>query len=64
MAFNKCSIAGRSFGDIIDPRTGEPVEITEVRKGLSRIPAYFLVFCVEFTVEGFWYVLISSIKVF
>uniref|UniRef100_A0A0N7ZAC6 Phospholipid-transporting ATPase n=1 Tax=Scylla olivacea TaxID=85551 RepID=A0A0N7ZAC6_SCYOL len=29
MAFNKCSIAGRSFGEVIDPRTGEPIEITE-----------------------------------
>lgn len=30
MTFNKCSIAGRSFGDIIDPRTGESLEINEV----------------------------------
>ncbi|XP_045128293.1 phospholipid-transporting ATPase ID-like isoform X3 [Portunus trituberculatus] len=29
MAFNKCSISGRSFGEIIDPRTGDPIEITE-----------------------------------
>ncbi|XP_050694500.1 phospholipid-transporting ATPase ID-like isoform X2 [Eriocheir sinensis] len=29
MAFNKCSIAGHSFGEVIDPRTGEPIEITE-----------------------------------
>ncbi|XP_037782444.1 probable phospholipid-transporting ATPase IM isoform X2 [Penaeus monodon] len=29
MTFNKCSIAGRSFGDIIDPRTGESLEINE-----------------------------------
>ncbi|XP_068248598.1 probable phospholipid-transporting ATPase IM isoform X2 [Palaemon carinicauda] len=40
MAFNKCSIAGRSYGDIIDPRTGEYLEISEsgtwVRKKSKR----------------------------
>jgi thiamine biosynthesis lipoprotein ApbE len=30
MTFNKCSIAGKTYGDIIDPKTGEPIEITEV----------------------------------
>ncbi|XP_071051029.1 probable phospholipid-transporting ATPase IM isoform X2 [Onthophagus taurus] len=29
MTFNKCSIAGRSFGDVIDKNTGEIVAITE-----------------------------------
>lgn len=29
MTFNKCSITGRSFGDIIDQRTGDVIEITE-----------------------------------
>ncbi|XP_018570788.1 phospholipid-transporting ATPase ID isoform X3 [Anoplophora glabripennis] len=29
MTFNKCSIGGRSFGDVIDQRTGDVVEITE-----------------------------------
>ncbi|KAJ8936119.1 hypothetical protein NQ318_012932, partial [Aromia moschata] len=29
MTFNKCSIAGRSYGDVIDQRTGDIVEITE-----------------------------------
>ncbi|XP_069187233.1 phospholipid-transporting ATPase ID isoform X2 [Procambarus clarkii] len=29
MAFNKCSIAGRSYGDVIDPRTGDLLEINE-----------------------------------
>ncbi|EDX13275.1 GD20604 [Drosophila simulans] len=29
MTFNKCSINGRSYGDVIDLRTGELVEITE-----------------------------------
>ena len=32
MEFNKCSIAGRSYGDVLNPRTGEPIEITEVCK--------------------------------
>lgn len=31
MTFNKCSIAGRAYGDIIDLKTGDVVEITEVR---------------------------------
>lgn len=30
MTFNKCSINGRSYGDIIDLRTGEVVEVTDV----------------------------------
>ncbi|XP_054724801.1 phospholipid-transporting ATPase ID-like [Uloborus diversus] len=29
MTFNKCSIAGKCYGDLIDENTGEPVEITE-----------------------------------
>lgn len=29
MTFNKCSINGRSFGDVIDLRTGEVVEISD-----------------------------------
>ncbi|XP_046399812.1 probable phospholipid-transporting ATPase IM isoform X3 [Ischnura elegans] len=29
MTFNKCSIAGRSYGDIVDERTGETIEINE-----------------------------------
>lgn len=31
MTFNKCSIGGRAYGDIIDLKTGDVVEITEVR---------------------------------
>lgn len=31
MTFNKCSINGRSYGDIIDLSTGEVIEQTEVR---------------------------------
>ena len=30
MTFNKCSINGRSYGDIIDEATGEPLELDEV----------------------------------
>ncbi|XP_055603469.1 phospholipid-transporting ATPase ID-like isoform X3 [Uranotaenia lowii] len=30
MTFNKCSIGGRSYGDVVDSRTGETVEVTEV----------------------------------
>ncbi|CAL4082603.1 unnamed protein product, partial [Meganyctiphanes norvegica] len=29
MSFNKCSIAGLVYGDIVDPRTGEVLEVTE-----------------------------------
>lgn len=29
MTFNKCAIAGRSYGDVIDKRTGEVIEVTE-----------------------------------
>lgn len=30
MTFNKCSIGGRAYGDVIDLKTGDVVEITEV----------------------------------
>ena len=30
MTFNKCSINGRCYGDIIDDKTGEPVDVDEV----------------------------------
>lgn len=30
MTFNKCSINGRTYGDVIDFRTGEVVEVTDV----------------------------------
>lgn len=35
MTFNKCSIVGRAFGDIIDLKTGDVVEITEVSHRFS-----------------------------
>ena len=31
MTFNKCSINGRSYGDVIDQATGEPVDLDEVK---------------------------------
>ncbi|XP_058977672.1 probable phospholipid-transporting ATPase IM isoform X2 [Musca domestica] len=40
MTFNKCSINGRTYGDVIDLRTGEVIEVTdnetETSKGNSR----------------------------
>jgi hypothetical protein len=30
MTFNKCSIAGKCYGDLIDEATNEVLEITEV----------------------------------
>lgn len=30
MTFNKCSINGRAYGDIIDLRTGDVIEVTDV----------------------------------
>ncbi|XP_032576599.1 phospholipid-transporting ATPase ID isoform X4 [Drosophila sechellia] len=35
MTFNKCSINGRSYGDVIDLRTGELVEITEALQSVD-----------------------------
>ena len=32
MTFNKCSINGHSFGDILDETTGEPIDLDEVRR--------------------------------
>lgn len=29
MTFNKCSIAGKTYGELIDTRTGEVIEVTE-----------------------------------
>ena len=41
MTFNKCSINGRSYGDIIDLRSGDVVEVTEV---------HFFLFLVSFLI--------------
>lgn len=40
MTFNKCSIAGRAYGDVIDLKTGDLVEITEVSL-LGKLFIYF-----------------------
>lgn len=37
MTFNKCSIAGRSYGDIIDLKTGDVVEVTEVSSDGEKV---------------------------
>ena len=34
MTFNKCSINGRAYGDVIDLRTGDIIEITEVSQSI------------------------------
>lgn len=44
MTFNKCSINGRTYGDVFDLRTGEVIEVTDV--------SYFLLNCfLHFTVN-------------
>lgn len=35
MTFNKCSVGGRSYGDVVDSRTGEIVEVTEDLESLD-----------------------------
>ncbi|XP_030386581.1 phospholipid-transporting ATPase ID isoform X2 [Scaptodrosophila lebanonensis] len=35
MTFNKCSINGRTYGDVIDLRTGELIEITEALESVD-----------------------------
>lgn len=30
MTFNKCSISGKSYGDVLDTRTGEIVDLADV----------------------------------
>lgn len=37
MTFNKCSIGGRCFGDIIDDSTGEILEVTEVFRNFNLL---------------------------
>ncbi|XP_063216373.1 probable phospholipid-transporting ATPase IM isoform X2 [Bacillus rossius redtenbacheri] len=39
MTFNKCSIAGKSYGDVVDEATNEVLEITEVCTTLHGTPA-------------------------
>lgn len=42
MTFNKCSIGGRAYGDIIDLKTGDVVEISEVRFPRKSLFLHFL----------------------
>lgn len=42
MTFNKCSINGRSYGDIIDMRTGDMLELSDVST---------LMFCIRLIFE-------------
>lgn len=35
MTFNKCSINGRAYGDVIDIRTGEVIEVVPVSLNLN-----------------------------
>lgn len=42
MTFNKCSIAGRAYGDIIDLKTGDVVEISEVSFPSKSLFLHFL----------------------
>lgn len=47
MTFNKCSINGRTYGDVIDFRTGEVVEVTEVslkKKNFQRYLTYLYIY--------------------
>ena len=39
MTFNKCSINGRSFGDILD-EAGEPIDLDEVRNYCIEVENY------------------------
>lgn len=41
MTFNKCSINGRTYGDVIDFRTGEVVEVTDVSFKIKNFQRYF-----------------------
>lgn len=46
MTFNKCSINGRSFGDVIDTSTGDIIEPNDVRRIVLCIKTYFVCVCV------------------
>lgn len=57
MTFNKCSINGRAFGDIIDPTTGEIINETEVSTKSSiylylRVVVYVPVFSIYIYLYG------------
>lgn len=42
MTFNKCSVGGICYGDVIDEKTGEVLELSEVSKVLSYFSGLFL----------------------
>jgi hypothetical protein len=48
MTFNKCSIGGRSYGEVIDPQTGEVIETIEVSERNAAISALLLTIIVVF----------------
>ncbi|XP_071513897.1 phospholipid-transporting ATPase ID isoform X3 [Panulirus ornatus] len=54
MAFNKCSISGRSFGDVIDPRTGDFLEINEFPNFCNTSYTHRLSRAVDFSRNPFY----------
>lgn len=40
MTFNKCSIGGICYGDVIDEKTGEVLEVSEVSKVIKYISLF------------------------
>jgi P-type E1-E2 ATPase len=42
MAFNKCSIGEKCYGEIIDEHTGEILEVSEVSPNTIHSPLFFL----------------------
>uniref|UniRef100_A0A182M6L0 Phospholipid-transporting ATPase n=1 Tax=Anopheles culicifacies TaxID=139723 RepID=A0A182M6L0_9DIPT len=58
MTFNKCSIAGRAYGDAVDTRTGETVELSELMESVD------FSFNPEYEPEFRWYdqVLLDAVR--
>lgn len=52
MTFNKCSINGRSFGDVIDLSTGEIIDSTEVRLSYCFVCLHIFVHLFEIFVRS------------
>ena len=46
MTFNKCTVRGKSYGDIVDEHTGEPVNPEEVRSSITNnlVPSLLTLF--------------------
>nr|XP_040228967.2 phospholipid-transporting ATPase ID isoform X7 [Anopheles coluzzii] len=55
MTFNKCSIAGRAYGDVVDVRTGETVELSEVSSYSVVMESVDFSFNPEYEPEFRWY---------